>query len=63
MNMEMNNKAECIFISVAVFFVLLSVMVSPLISAAVAVLFLVILAVYKLYRSKNETIKKRKGGI
>ena len=52
--MEMSNKTEGIIAFVAAFFVLLSAMFAPTISAGLAGFFLVILAVYKLYQSRKK---------
>ena len=52
--MVMSNKTEGIVAFVAAFFVLLSAMFTPPISAILAVFFLVILAVYKLYQSRKK---------
>ncbi len=51
--MEISNKTEGVIAFVAAFFVLLSAMFAPPISAGLAVFFLVILAVYKLYQSRK----------
>ena len=51
-NMGMSNKTEGIIAFVAAFFVLISALFAPPISAGLAVFFLVILAVYKLYQSR-----------
>jgi uncharacterized membrane protein len=51
--MEMSNKTKVIIAFVAAFFVLLSAMLAPPISAGLAICFLVILAVYKLYKSRK----------
>ncbi len=45
----MNNKTEGIIAILAAFFVLLSAMLDPEISAGLAIIFLVVLATYKLY--------------
>ena len=50
--MEMSNKTEGIIAILVAFFVLLSAMFDPRISAGLAVVFLVVLAAYKLYQSK-----------
>ena len=52
--MDMNNKTEAIIATLAAFFVLLSAMLDPKISAGLAVVFLVVLAAYKLYQSKTK---------
>ena len=46
--MKMNNKTEGIIAILAAFFVLFSAMLVPKISAGLAIIFLVVLAVYKL---------------
>ena len=51
--MEISNKTEGVIAFVAAFFVLLSAMVAPPISAGLAVFFLVILAIYKLNQSRK----------
>jgi len=51
---EMSNKTEGIIAILAAFFVLLSAMFDPRISAGLAVVFLVVLAAYKLYRSRRK---------
>jgi hypothetical protein len=48
--MEMSNKTEGIIAILAAFFVLLSAMFDPRISAGLAFVFLVVLAAYKLYQ-------------
>ena len=50
--MEMSNKTEGMIAILAAFFVLLSAMFDPRISAGLAVVFLVVLAAYKLYQSR-----------
>jgi len=47
--MGMSNKTEGIIAILAAFFVLLSAMLDPKISAGLAIVFLVVLAAYKLY--------------
>ena len=49
----MSNKVEGIIVILAAFFVLLSAMLDPKISAGLAIVFLVVLAAYKLYQSKK----------
>ncbi len=51
--MEMSNKTEGMIAISAAFFVLLSAMLDPKISAALAIVFLLALAGYKLYQSKT----------
>jgi len=50
--MGMSNKTEGIIALLAAFFVLLSAMFDPRISAGLAIVFLVVLAACKLYQSK-----------
>jgi len=50
--MGMSNKTEGTIL--AAFFVLLSAMLNPKISAGLAIVFLVVLAAYKLYQSKTK---------
>jgi len=50
----MSNKTEAIIAILAAFFLLFSAMLSPKISAGLAVVFLSILAAYKLYQSKTK---------
>ena len=45
--MDMSNKTEAIIAILAAFFVLLSAMLDPKISAGLAIVFLVVLAAYK----------------
>ncbi|MCD6478112.1 MAG: hypothetical protein J7K87_03850 [Candidatus Aenigmarchaeota archaeon] len=52
--MDMGNKTEAIIAFLAAFFVLLSAMLDSKISAGLAVVFLVVLAAYKLYQSKTK---------
>jgi len=52
--MDMSNKTEGIIAIFAAFFVLLSAMLDPKISAGLAIVFLVLLAAYKLYQSKRK---------
>ncbi len=52
--MGMGNKTEAIIATLAAFFVLLSAMLNPKISAGLAIVFLIILAAYKLYQSKTK---------
>jgi hypothetical protein len=52
--MGMSSKTEGIVALVVAFFVLLSAMFAPPISAGLAVFFLVILAAYKLYKSRKK---------
>ncbi len=52
--MGMNNKTEVIIATLAAFFVLLSAMLDPKISAGLAITFLIVLAAYKLYQSKTK---------
>ena len=52
--MEMSNKTEGMIAILAAFFVLLSAMLDPKISAGLAIVFLVVLAAYKLYQSKTK---------
>ena len=52
--MDMGNKTEAIIAFLAAFFVLLSAMLNPKISAGSAIIFLIILAAYKLYQSKTK---------
>ena len=47
--MDMSNKTEAIIVVLAAFFVLLSAMLNPKISAGLAITFLIVLAVHKLY--------------
>ena len=51
--MEMSNKTEGIIAFIAALFVLLTTMLAPPVSAGLAVCFLVMLAVYKLYKSRK----------
>jgi len=50
--MNMSNKTEATIAILTAFFVLLSAMLDPRISAGLAIVFLVVLAGYKLYQSK-----------
>jgi len=52
--MEISNKTDGVIAFVAAFFVLLSAMFAPPISAGLAVFFLVILAIYKLYQTRTK---------
>ncbi len=52
--MDMSNKTEGVIAILASFFVLFSAMLNPKISAGLAVVFLVVLASYKLYQSKTK---------
>ncbi len=56
--MSMSNKTEGIIAILAVFFVLLSAMLDPKISAGLAIVFLAVLAAYKLYQSKTNEVTK-----
>jgi len=51
---DMSNKTEAIIAILVAFFVLLSAMLNPKISAGLATVFLIILAAYKLYQSKTK---------
>jgi len=51
--MDMSNKTEGMIAILAAFFVLLSAMLDPRISAALAIVFLLALAAYKLYQNKT----------
>ena len=59
--MQISNKTEGIIAFVAALFVLISALLAPPISAGLAVFFLIVLAVYKLYQSKNKGSNSRKG--
>ena len=52
--MGMSNKTEGIIAILAAFFVLLSAILNPKISAGLAIVFLCLLAAYKLYQSKTK---------
>ena len=52
--MDMSNKTEGIIAILAAFFVMLSAILDPKISAGLAIVFLVVLAAYKLYQSKTK---------
>jgi len=52
--MDMSNKTEAIIAMLAAFFVLLSAMFNPKISAGLAIVFFIVLATYKLYQSKTK---------
>jgi len=59
--MDMSNKTEGIIAILAAFFVLLSAMLDPKISAGLAIVFFVVLAAYKYIKeNQNEVTKWKK---
>ena len=52
--MDMSNKTEGTIAILAAFFVLLSAMINPKISTGLTIVFLAVLAAYKLYQSKTK---------